>query len=270
MASPRNLWTDDAMDAIDRHNYFGGGAGGHRITVGNVQNGTHLVKPARAILSSGLWQVEDKPFIMTEWTQKPPNQWKAELAPLMAFYGMGLQGWDALHHFAGSRSAMGNGWPQMSSYVTETPHYIGQFPALAFAVHNRHFDEGQIVSARRFSESAIFGGTDVLDQTFGLVGFDENELLEQGETPVEALAIGRVTLKIANGLQPTLSASLSGFWDRSRQIVRSNTGQLTWDAARRTVIIHSEKTQGVVGFAKGQDIDCPAVCGESSSTGRAQ
>jgi len=72
---------------------------------------------------------------------------------------------------------MGNGWPQMSSYVTETPHYIGQFPALAFAVHNRHFDEGQIVSARRFSESAIFGGTDVLDQTFGLVGFDENEPL---------------------------------------------------------------------------------------------
>ena len=265
-AAAANLWTDDAMDAIDRHNYFGGGAGGHRITVGNVQNGTHLAKPGRAILSSGLWQVEDKPFIMTEWTQKPPNQWKAELAPLMAFYGMGLQGWDALYHFAGSRSAMGNGWPQMSSYVTETPHYIGQFPALAFAVYNHHFDEGQIVSARRFWESAIFGGTDVLDQTFGLVGFDESELLEQDETPVEALAIGRVTLKIANGLQPSLSVSLAEFWDRSRQIVRSNTGQLTWDVARRIVIIHSEKTQGVVGFAQGQGIDCPGVIIEDIQT----
>ncbi|MHC4299416.1 MAG: hypothetical protein ACYS7Y_19235, partial [Planctomycetota bacterium] len=41
-ASAANLWTDDAMDAIDRHNYFGGGAGGHNITTGSVANGTHL------------------------------------------------------------------------------------------------------------------------------------------------------------------------------------------------------------------------------------
>ena len=150
-AEAANLWTDDAMDAIDRHNYCGGGAGGHGITTGAVNNGTHMDKPGRGLLSSGLWQVEDKPFLMTEWTQKPPNQWKAEIAPLMAFYGMGLQGWDALYHFAGSRSHMGDGWPGMSSYVTETPHYIGQFPALAFAIYNGHFDEGPVVAARRLA-----------------------------------------------------------------------------------------------------------------------
>ncbi|MHC4627889.1 MAG: hypothetical protein ACYTDV_12990, partial [Planctomycetota bacterium] len=43
-ASAANLWTDDAMDAIDRHNYFGGGAGGHNITTGAVANGTHMTK----------------------------------------------------------------------------------------------------------------------------------------------------------------------------------------------------------------------------------
>jgi len=95
-ASAGNLWTDDAMDAIDRHNYFGGGAGGHNITTGSVSNDTHMNKAGRGILSSGFWQVEDRPFIMTEWTQKPPNQWKAEISPLLAFYGMGLQGWDAI------------------------------------------------------------------------------------------------------------------------------------------------------------------------------
>ena len=258
-ASAANLWTDASLDAIDRHNYFGGGAGGHNIAAGNVQNDTHLSKPGRAILSSGLWQVEDKPFMMTEWTQKPPNQWKAELAPLMAFYGMGLQGWDALYHFAGSRSAMGNGWPQMRSYVTETPHYIGQFPALAFAVFNQHFDEGEVVSARRFRDAEIFTGTDVLDQQFGQVGFDNNELLAHGETPVEALAIGRVTLKIADGLPSSQRTSFLDHWDRAGQTVRSNTGQLTWDAARRIVILHSERTQGVVGFAQGHDVDCPGV-----------
>jgi hypothetical protein len=258
-ASAANLWTDDAMGAIDRHNYCGGGAGGHGITTGAVDNETHLDKPGRGILSSGLWQVEDKPFIMTEWTQKPPNQWKAEIAPLMAFYGLGLQGWDASYHFAGSRSYMGNGWPGMSAYVTETPHYIGQFPALAFAIYNGHFAEGQLVSARRLSLNAVFAGVDALNQTFGRIGQDENELLSHGDTPVEALAAGRVTLKVADGQPASYLAALSTWIDDRSQVVQSNTGQLTWDYAHKVVTIHSDKTQGVVGFAAGGTYDLPGV-----------
>ncbi len=258
-ASAANLWTDDAVDAIDRHNYAGGGAGGHGITAGAVNNETHLTRPGRGILSSGLWQVEDKPFIMTEWTQKPPNQWKAEIAPLMAFYGMGLQGWDASYHFAGSRNYMGNGWPSMNSYVTETPHYIGQFPALAFAVYNNHFDEGAIVAARRLATDEIFAGIDALQQVQGRSGYDESELLGQGNTPVEALAIGRVTLKIEDGQVSSQFESLSGGWDRATQTVRSNTGQLAWDYARRVVLVRSDKTQGIIGFAAGEAYDLPGV-----------
>jgi hypothetical protein len=258
-ASAANLWTDDAMGAIDRHNYFGGGAGGHSITTGSVNNDTHTNKPGRAILSSGLWQVEDKPFIMTEWTQKPPNQWKAEIAPLMAFYGMGLQGWDASYQFAGSRSYMGNGWPSMSSYVTETPHYIGQFPALAYAIYKGHFAEGDIVSARRLSTDEIFAGVDTLQQEYGSAGYDENELLAHDDTAVEALAIGRVTLKVKDGQGPSYLANLSAWWDKSAQTVRSNTGQLTWDYGKKVVTVHSEKTQGVIGFAGGGTYDLPGA-----------
>jgi len=258
-ASAANLWTDDAGDAIDRHNYFGGGAGGHNISTGPVNNDTHLSKPGRGILSSGLWQLEDKPFIMTEWTQKPPNQWKAEIAPLMAVYGMGLQGWDALYHFAGSRSHMGNGWPSMRSYVTETPHYLGQFPALSFAVYHGHFVEGDTVRARRLSLAQTFSGTDVLEQTYGRVGYDENELLAQGDTPVEALAVGRVTLKIGDGLPPSHKAPLSEWWDSSAGIITSSTGQMTWDYAKSIVTLHSDQTQGLVGFAQGQAFDLPGV-----------
>ena len=258
-ASAANLWTDDVMDAIDRHNYFGGGAGGHNITAGSVSNDTHMNKAGRGILSSGFWQVEDKPFIMTEWTQKPPNQWKAEIAPLFAFYGMGLQGWDASYHFAASRAFMGNGWPGMRSYVTCTPHYIGQFPALAFAVYNNHFREGDIISARRLSTGDIFAGTDKLGQEFGPTGYDENELLAHGDTPVEALAIGRVALKIEDGLESSHLGNLSAYLDRQSQTVRSNTGQLTWDYGSKVVTIHSEKTQGVIGFAGGGTFDLPGV-----------
>jgi hypothetical protein len=265
-AEAANLWTDDAMDAISRHNYSGGGAGGHGITTGAVNNGTHLDKPARGLLSSGLWQVEDKPFLMTEWTQKPPNQWKAEIAPLMVFYGMGLQGWDALYHFAGSRSYMGDGWPGMNSYVTETPHYIGQFPALAFALYHGHFDEGPLVAARRLATEAIFAGVDVLEQKHGATGHDENELLAHGSTPVEALAVGRVTLKIADGQGPSQPADLFGWLNTRTRTARSRTGQLTWDYGRRVVLVHSQKTQGVIGFAGGGTYDLPGAVFEAVDT----
>jgi hypothetical protein len=265
-ASAANLWADDAMDAIDRHNYFGGGAGGHSITTGSVSNDTHMNKAGRGILSSGFWQVEDKPFIITEWTQKPPNQWKAEMAPLFAFYGMGLQGWDASFHFAASRSYMGNGWPAMRSYVTCTPHYIGQFPALAFAIYHNHFDEGDLVSARRLPTADIFAGVDSLNQEYGQVGYDENELMAHGKTPVEALAVGRVTLKVEDGLEFSYSGDLANYWDQRAKVVRSNTGQLTWDYGKRVVTIHSEKTQGVVGFAAGRTYDLPGVMVRMGST----
>ncbi|UCF16977.1 MAG: hypothetical protein JSW59_05855, partial [Phycisphaerales bacterium] len=265
-ASAANLWTDDAMDAIDRHNYFGGGAGGHNITAGSVNNGTHMAKPGRGILSSGFWQVEDKPFIITEWTQKPPNQWKAEIAPLFAFYGLGLQGWDASYHFAASRANMGNGWPSTRSYVTCTPHYIGQFPALAFAIYNNHFDEGDIISARRLAKEDVFTGTDALGQRHGLVDYDQNELLAHGNTPVEALAVGRVTLKVADALSPSYLGNLSPYWNSRTQTITSNTGQLTWDYGRRIVTVHAEKTQGIIGFAAGHTFVLPGVTVEVGPT----
>jgi hypothetical protein len=204
-ADPANLWTDDALDAIDRHNYFGGGEGNHSVAAGSVSNESHLDRPGRGILSSGLYQIEDKPFLMTEWTQKPPNQWKAEIAPLVAFYGMGLQGWDASYHFHSSRSFLGNGWPSQSSYVTGTPHYIGQFPALAFAIYKGHFEEAEIVAARRVRTEDLFQGIDPLSQDFTGGGYDENEPTGNLATPTEVLAIGRVTARFGNDVEPSMA-----------------------------------------------------------------
>lgn len=258
-ADPANIWADDSADAIDRHNYFGGGVGGHSIRVGDVSNDTHLSQAGRGILSTGLYQVEDKPFVMTEWTQKPPNQWKAEIAPLMAFYGMGLQGWDASFHFAGSRPRIGGGWPGNGSYVTETPHYLGQFPALAFAIYKGHFKEGTIAAARRVKTSQIFLGIDALNQDLTGGGYDEKEPKGNLATPTEVLAIGRVTVKIDDTNKRSEKIDWSAHWDQSNKLVKSITGELTWDVKRQVVLVHSQKTQGVIGFAGGQTIELPGV-----------
>lgn len=264
-ADAGNLWTDDAMEAIDRHGYFGGGAGGHNITTGVVYNDTHLTAPGSGILGIGFQQVEDKPFAVTEWTQKPPNQWKAEISPLMAFYGMGLQGWDALYHFAGSRSQMGNGWPSMRSYVTETPHYIGQFPALTFAVYNNHFAEGAITAARRLSVDEAFEGVDALSWYYSGYGYNGTGRMF---TPDGVLAIGRLTAKIADGQpNPYKEDWYTNWWNTTSKIIQSNTAQLTWDYSDSVgdpdhhgiVTVHSGKTQGIIGFAPGRTFELPDV-----------
>ena len=76
-----NLFCDTAADMIDRHNYNGGGAGGHVITEGKVNNESHLGKPGRGLFNLGLFQVEDRPFGVSEWSMMPPAPYKAEAAP---------------------------------------------------------------------------------------------------------------------------------------------------------------------------------------------
>lgn len=258
-ADPANTWTDDAMDMIDRHNYLGGGEGGHNVKEGKVNNETHMGMPGGGLLASGLYQVEDKPFAMTEWTQLPPNQWKLEASPLVAFYGMGLQGWDASYHFLSSRNRVGGGWPNMNSYVTDTPHMIGQFPALAFAIFKGHIAEGPLAAARRLKTPALFHGIDVLEQDFTGGGYDNKQTKGNLATPQEVLAIGRVTSKFADDAKPAEKLDWSKHWDKQKKVVTSATGQLAWDYGRRVVTVTTPKTQAVLGFAGGASHDLPGV-----------
>jgi hypothetical protein len=252
-----NTWTDTIGGMIDRHNYAGGGAGGHGIAEGKVDNVSHLRMPGGGIFSTGMKQAENKPFAMTEWTQSPPNQWKVECAPIMAFYGLGLQGWDASWHFAQSGTRLGDGWPRMSSYVSDTPHFLGQFPALAFALYRGHVAEAPIVAARRLSKEDIFSGKDVLKQDATKGGYDAKTMIVDGGTPLEVFGIGRVTVGFDGG--KTEQADFSKFWDAKNKVIRSATGELTWDYGREVITIATPKTQGIIGRATGRTISLPGV-----------
>ncbi|MCO6047322.1 hypothetical protein NG895_25760 [Aeoliella sp. ICT_H6.2] len=274
-ASLANLYCDTAGDSIDRHNYFGGGDGGHRIVEGQVNTDTHLDQPGRGLLAVGMFQVDDRPFSYSEWSQMPPNPWKAEAAPLIAFYGMGLQGWDASYHFNMGDRRIGDGWPGQSKYTTHTPHYMAQFPALAFAVHNGHLDEGETIAMRSVALDELYTGRDLLGQSLSGGGHDTKQLLGRGSTPPEALAAGRVTIAFVDKSIPIGPVNISQrksrtgefhlFHDAEAKTIRSTTGQLLWRYGDRIVEVRSPKTQGVIGFAQDKTIRLPDVAVRTST-----
>ena len=256
-SDPANIWTDTVGGMIDRHNYAGGGEGGHGIKEGKVNNESHLAHPGGGIFTTAMKQVEGKPFCMTEWTQSAPNQWKAECAPIMAFYGMGLQGWDASFHFVQSGTRLGDGWPGMSSYSTDAPAYMGQFPALAFALYNGHITEGSNVAARRLSKDDLFSGKDALKQDATKGGYDMKTLIVDGGTPLEAFAIGRVTIGFAGG--KTEQGDFAKYWNKPNKIMDSATDELFWDYGSQFINVETPKTQAVLGKTDGLTFRLPGV-----------
>ncbi len=254
-----NIWTDTVGSMIDRHNYSGGGAGVHSITEGKVNNESALAHPGGGIFSVGMKQVETKPFSISEWTQSPPNQWKAETAPIMAFYAMGLQGWDMSTHFIQSGVRLADGWGG-GSYVTDTPHFIGQFPALAFALHHGHIAEAPIAAARRLSRADLFSGKDPLKQDSTKGGYDMKTLVNNGGTPPEVFAIGRVTVDFSGGTPEQVD--FAKYWDEKSKVINSMTGELTWDYGHQVITIHAPKTQAIIGRTNGQTFQLPGVTAE--------
>lgn len=256
-ATAANTWTDDALDIIDRHRYSGGMAnGGWRMGEAAINDGSQLAAPGEGILSAGLEQVEDKPFMLSEWTASAPNEWKAEAAPLVALYGLGLQGWDASLHFHSGALRMEGGWPADADlFVTETPHYLGQFPALARAVHEGHIQQGAAAAARRLPLADIFRGVDPVSQSTAGGGWGPGP----GDlaTPREVLGIGRVSLKAADGLPRSSRVDWGSYWDQATGVIRSTTGELSWDTKARVVTVGTARTQGVIGFAGGRTVDLP-------------
>jgi hypothetical protein len=198
-------------------------------------------------------QVEGMPFSVSEWTVGPPNEWKFECAPLVAFYGMGLQGWDASMHFIQSGTRLGDGWPGLSTYATDTPHYIGQFPALSFALMKGHIAEAPLVAARRVAPAALFDGKAPF-----LEGGDGPGTAEA--TPLEVFAIGRVAMSFKGSESVALDAR--EWWDRERKVVRSATQELTWDYGNEVVTLAAPKSQAIVGRAGGRTIELPGVRAE--------
>ena len=258
-----NLWVDSAADMIDRHAYFGGHetAPFWRITEGPLRNASHLAAPGSGILATGFEQLETRPFMLSEWSQQPPNTWKAEVAPLVAFYGFGLQGWDASTHFSSAQPRIGGGWPgDLTPWSSDTPAYLGQFAALARAVHEGHVAPAAPAAARRLALDDVFRGVDAVEQRTLSGGWEAGP--GSLVTPREVFAIGRVSTHFNTGrddLGRSQRSDWARHWSADRSVVGSSTDELRWDYDKRVVTLGAERSLAVIGFAGGGAYDLPGA-----------
>ncbi len=257
-----NLLSDSNGDIIDRHNYQGGAEGdpAHLIKEGFIlKNHTMLDQPGSGLLSTGMQQVIDTPFMLSEWLSVVPSEYAAADTTIIAAYGFGLQGWDMSYHFASD----GNGFtPTLSNkggkFSNLNPVGVGLFPILSRMVLRGDIHEGKTIATRRLSKNqAINNDYDFLnttDQTHDLKSFS-------GTPHHASLAAGKVLIEFTdkdshssiNDWEKTYSTQNN---DQSTTITASNN-QLAWTFKKERkhsgfITINSDGTQGIIGFAKGK------------------
>ena len=240
-----NLASDYKVGYIDRHNYFEG--------KGPDMFASMLTRPGSGYFSSGLQQVIDRPFALSEWIHVYPNVHSAEGPAIIAAYGMGLQGWDASYQFQSqaNRRAFGElaGNFPWGVWEADVPTSLGQFPSLTRMIYRGDVKEGEVISVRRVSRADLaegrFSFTDKVEQQGDVKTFG-------GSVPPEALAAGRVVVEFTDKSQPSQLPDMKRY--RQGTVIKSTTGQLAWDTAGQGFFtVNTAGTKAVVGFSGGKE-----------------
>jgi hypothetical protein len=232
-----NVLSDRDIGLIDRHNY-------------NVAN---LRAPGQGLLSAGFQAVLDRPFNFSEWSGGAMVGQTLDV-PLVAIYGMGLQGWDASLQFAWDYPGV---LPYKSSGVNNSCNDFGalsQYPALARMVRRGDVQEGAVVGSRRVSLPSLKTDGDVgFTEQFSLLGGANNKSFNAA-VPSAALAAGRVVLEYVDGpVEEPVVDSSTAWIDTQNRLVRSSTDQLRWDYSDRGVItVDTPGTKAVIGYGGGK------------------
>lgn len=242
-----NLHSDYLVGIIDRHNYWG-----NRPDKGLGQS--MLAEPGSGLLGTGLQHVADRPFAFSEWISVFPNEWAAEGPPIIAAYGMGLQGWDASYEFfsghPGFSETLGRTWN------VQQPSQIGLYPALARMVYRGDVKEAPVVSKRNVHMPSFQKSDDP--------GFDER-VIQDGDYKVftggfqPAMAVGRTVVDFVD--EPATTESFDPSPHRDGDTLHSITKQLAWTSAgdRGYFTIDTPGTKGVIGFARKEPFDLSPV-----------
>ncbi|MGA2033047.1 MAG: hypothetical protein ABSG68_12375 [Thermoguttaceae bacterium] len=242
-----NLRSDYLAGYIDRHNYFG-----------EKLLDSMLAQPGSGYFSSGLQQVIDRPFGLSEWIHVYPSLYSAEGPAIIAAYGLGLQGWDASYQFQSqsTRRTFNDraGWLPWGVWEADVPTQLGQYPALSRMVQRGDVKQAEVISVRRVSPAELLAGRFSFADTVAQQG---DVKTFGGSVPPEALAAGRVVVEFTERPQASTFPRMEQY--RRGTAIVSTTKQLAWDTAGGgSFVVNTPGTKALVGFAQ----DRPFALGE--------
>jgi len=259
-----NLKSDATVGLVDRHNYFSG-----------IER-SMLTQPGSGYLGTGLQQVIDRPFSVSEWIHVWPALYAAEGPAIMAVYGLGLQGWDASWQFQSDSTlrtrinkqevplAMrplsgGRAGDRYDVWNVDTPANLGQFPALARMIYRGDVKQGDVISVRQVSDENLATGQFDFGDKVIQSGDRGDVKVITSTVPAAALAAGRVVIEFT-GNRPGNSRLPDMSTFEKDKVITSNTGQLKWDySGKGFFTANTPGTKAAVGFHTGRAIACDNI-----------
>lgn len=237
-----NLHSDARVGTIDRHNYFGSGSA----------SASMLARAGSGMLSSGMQQVADRPFMLSEWIHVFPNERGLEGPAILGAYGLGLQGWDVSYLFQNRDNGGFSERIGRDTWDVTAPQVWGLFPAVARQVHRGDVRQAEQTAVRYVHVPSLFEGRLSFDDTVAQ-GYDDKEL-DSSQVSARALAVARSVVAFPDEYTETPVFDLAPY-ERDGQLV-SSTGQLRWRERSATsggaMTLDTPGTAAVVGFAAGQ------------------
>lgn len=242
-----NLHSDALVGTIDRHNYFGGGEGIR------IDNSTMLALPGSGMLSSGVQQVIDRPFMLSEWIHVAPNEWGVEGPAIMGAYGMGLQGWDVSFLFQNQDEGRFAPVIGKDRWEATAPQVLGVFPAVARQVLRGDVGPSGVDATLYAHLPSLLAGRigfeDQVTQQYDVKAFGTDKV------PAAALAAVRCSISFTDADRETLTLDMTRFCQPDGSIL-SDTKQLNWHPGASRLdgyfTIDTPATKAVVGFAAGK------------------
>jgi hypothetical protein len=250
-----NLHADYLVGTIDRHNYFGG----------QRANASMLARAGSGMLSSGMQQVADRPFMLSEWIHVFPSEFGVEGPAILGAYGLGLQGWDVSFMFQNGDNATFSDRLGRQAWDVTAPQILGVFPAVARHVHRGDVRQSEAVAVRNVHVPSLFQGKLSFEDTVAQ-GYDDKEL-DSSKVSARTLAVAHSAIAFTDEYTETPAFDMKPF-EREGQLV-SSTGQLRWKEADGQsggfFTMDTPGTKAVVGFASGRKLELGQVTVEPQS-----
>jgi hypothetical protein len=249
-------YTNMACDVIDRHAYF---CGPVETDAGyTVRKGDKYTDKTGMYGPTGLQQELQyigHPHIVSEYSYDMPNRFRTECSFLTAAYGS-LAGTDGFFFFALGTS---NWLRENVKWPVYAPVTMGQFPAASIIFRKGYVKEGPVVyhAAARLADLYALKGTPV-EQAQNLDELRKADIPAGGKKELDhvsamdplAYFVGQVTMNVADEPGKSSVMDITPFIDREKKIVKSATGELSWDWGKGVATMNAPCAQGACGFLK--------------------